>query len=63
LTGLLNIPAAIDIFLAPIILKNKLAPHLLQKPLFAHFEDLNHFKVLCFKNLTFRSSTFVYAAW
>jgi len=50
LIGLLNIPAAIEMFLAPIILKNKLAPHLLQKPLFALFDDLNHFKVLFFKN-------------
>jgi hypothetical protein len=49
--------------LVPIILKNRLAPHLLQKPLFDLFDDLNHFKVLFFKNLTFRSSTFVYAAW
>jgi len=63
LTGLLNIPAAIEMVLVPVTLKNKLAPHLLQKPLLALFEDLNHFKVFFLKNLTFRSSTFVYAAW
>ena len=45
-----------------LILKNILAPHLLQKPLFALFEDLNHFNVLFFINLIFCSSTFVYAA-
>ena len=43
-------------------LKNILAPHLLQKPLFALLEDLNHFNVLFFINLIFCSSTFVYAA-
>ena len=50
-------------FLASITLKNKLAPHLLQKPLFALFEDLNHFKVFFLKNFTFLTSTVVYAAY
>jgi hypothetical protein len=47
------IPAAIEIFLAPITLKNTLAPHLLQKPLLALLEDLNHFNVLFLVNLIF----------
>jgi len=48
LTGLLNIPAEIYISFEPIDLKNMLAPHLLQNPLFAPLEDLNHFKVFFF---------------
>ena len=48
-----SIPAAIEIFLVPITLKNILAPHLLQKPLLALLEDLNHFNVLFLVNLIF----------
>ena len=51
LTGLLNIPTAIEIFFVPINLKNILAPHLLQKHLFALLEDLNHFNVLFLNEL------------
>ena len=40
-------------FRTPITLKNILAPHLLQNPLLPFLEDLNHFKVFFFKNLTF----------
>jgi len=49
LVGPLNIPAAIEILLLPMRLKNKLAPHFLQNPLLAPFEDLNHFNVFFLK--------------
>ena len=46
--GLLNIPAEIEIASFPKNLKKILAPHFLQNPLLAFFEDLNHFNVLFF---------------
>ena len=48
--GLLNIPAAIHTEFVPITLKKILAPQLLQNPLLALFEDLNHFNDFLDKN-------------
>ena len=52
LVGLSNIPAAIDIVSEFSNLKKILAPHLLQKPLFAFLEDLNHLKVFLLRNFS-----------
>ena len=61
LVGLSNIPAAIEILSVFLILKKILAPHLLQKPLFAFFEDLNHLRFFLLINLISLSFTFEYA--
>jgi hypothetical protein len=43
-------------------LKKILAPHLLQKPLFAFLDDLNHLSVFLEINFKFFSKALVYAA-
>jgi len=55
-------PAEIDIVSFLINLKKILAPHLLQKPLFAFLEDLNHLSVFLEINFKFFSKALVYAA-
>ena len=43
--GFLNNPADIWIALLPNLLKKTLEPHVLQKPLFALVEEINHLRV------------------
>jgi len=51
-----------DIALLPSLLKKTLAPHFLQKPLFAFAEETNHLRVLFDLYEIFSSKTDVYAA-
>tara|TARA_Y100000741_G_scaffold194057_1_gene147586 strand:- start:431 stop:625 length:195 start_codon:yes stop_codon:yes gene_type:complete len=60
--GFFIIPADKDIALLPDLLKNILAPHLLQNPLLAFEEELNHLSVFFDLKTIFSSKIDVYEA-
>jgi len=55
--GFLNNPADIETDLLPNLLKKILAPHLLQKPLLALEDDLNHLRFFFDLKTIFSSKT------